>query len=108
MMASIGRDNHIDIEVAERIAIALHIDGQQVDIPGISPLRIHLEYRSIGVSRANPAWIGEAHTDVEQHERTLESRSAGPRLKSRGQFELIRDDLAEPYPRQRAEQGPES
>src|SRR5258708_1434603 len=98
MMASIGRDNHIDIEIAERIEIALHIDCQQVDIPRISPILIHLEYRSIWVSRANPAWIAEAHTNVEQHERPLESRSAGPRLKSCAQFEPIRDDLAEPYP----------
>jgi hypothetical protein len=46
-----------------------------------------------------------SHTHVEQHERALESRSPGPWLKSCRQFELIRDEFAETYPGQRAEQG---
>jgi hypothetical protein len=105
VVASVGRDNHIDVEVAEGVAIALHIDCDQVDVPRICALRVHLERRAVGISSANPARVGEAHTHVEQYERALESRSPGPWLKSCRQFELIRDDFAETCPGQRAEQG---
>ena len=44
VVASVGRDNHVDIEVTKRVAIALHIDRDQVDVPRICAVRINLEY----------------------------------------------------------------
>ena len=88
MVTGIHRDHHVNIEIAKRVRSSILFDSDEIDVPGVAALGSAVYDGCVRTSMSRPAWVRETHTEVEQDERALETRTAGPGFERWRQLEI--------------------
>jgi hypothetical protein len=88
LVASVGRDQDIYVQVPNDDRVLIVHDVDEVDIPGIGSA-----LAPVSTQRGSPGRKRHAHSEVKQHEDPLKKGTAWPRHETWRKFELVGESV---------------